>query len=59
MQEIGPAYAHALEVHAPALVAQFDAELAAREAGRVPEPELTTPRPDGPLSRLQPLEVIG
>jgi hypothetical protein len=59
MQVIGPAYAHALEVHAPGLVAQLDAELAARESGRDPEPELARPRPDGPLSGLQPLVIVG
>ncbi|HEX3219879.1 MAG TPA: DUF2652 domain-containing protein [Candidatus Limnocylindria bacterium] len=32
MAEIGPAYAHALELHGPQLVTQLDAELAAREA---------------------------
>ena len=52
MQQIGPAYAHALEVHAPQLVAQLDAELAAREAGRSPEPELIGPRPDGLFAGL-------
>jgi Protein of unknown function (DUF2652)/Polyketide cyclase / dehydrase and lipid transport len=52
MQEIGPAYAHALEVHAPALVAQLDAELAAREMGQGPEPELIGPKPDGVLAGL-------
>jgi hypothetical protein len=54
MREIGPAYVHALEVHAPGLVAQLDAELAAREAGRGPEPELPGPKPDGPLAGIQP-----
>ncbi len=58
MQVIGPAYAHALEVHAPGLVAQLDAELAAREAGRAPEPELVRPKPGGPLSGLQPLVIL-
>ena len=37
METIGPAYVHALEVHAPGLVAQLDAELTARDAG---EPEV-------------------
>jgi uncharacterized protein YndB with AHSA1/START domain len=52
MQEIGPAYAHALEVHAPGLVAQLDAELAAREVGQGPEPELIGPKADGVLAGL-------
>jgi hypothetical protein len=52
MQEIGPAYAHALEVHAPALVAQLALELEAREKGQGPEPELIGPKPDGVLAGL-------
>ena len=32
MEKIGPAYAHALEAQAPELIAQLDAELAARES---------------------------
>jgi hypothetical protein len=59
MQVIGPAYAHALEVHAPGLVAQLDAKLAAREADGGPEPELIRPKADGPLSGLQPLVIVG
>ena len=31
MEQIGPAYAHALEAQAPELIAQLDAALAARE----------------------------
>jgi hypothetical protein len=58
MQVIGPAYAQALEAQAPVLVAQLDAELAAREADRAPEPELMTPRPGGPLSGLEPLVIV-
>jgi hypothetical protein len=34
------------------MVAQLDAELAAREAGRSPEPELIGPTPDGLLAGL-------
>ena len=59
MQVIGPAYAQALQAQAPDLVAQLDAELAAREADRAPEPELMMPRPGGPLSGLQPLVIVG
>jgi uncharacterized protein YndB with AHSA1/START domain len=59
MQVIGPAYAQALEARAPDLVAQLDAELAAREADRAPEPELMTPKLGGPLSGLQPLVIVG
>jgi uncharacterized protein YndB with AHSA1/START domain len=59
MEHIGPAYGAALRSTIPSLIAQLDAELAAREAGRGPEPELTRPRPDGPLSRLEPLVIVG
>ena len=59
MKVIGPAYGHALEASCPSLVAQLDAALAAREANLAPEPELATPSPDGPLSGLQPLAVVG
>jgi hypothetical protein len=55
MQEIGPAYGHALRSGIPSLIAQLDAALAARDADRGPEPELARPRPDGPLAGLQPL----
>jgi hypothetical protein len=58
MEHIGPAYGGALRSAIPALVAQLEAELAAREAGRGPEPELAAPRPDGPLSRLLPPKVL-
>ena len=51
--------AQALESGIPSLVAQLDAELAAREADRGPEPELAAPRPDGPLSGLEPLVIVG
>jgi hypothetical protein len=56
MEVIGPAYAHALEVHAPGLVAQLDAELAARGT-EGPELELAGPRPDGPLAGLEPVST--
>jgi len=59
MKEIGPAYAQALQSGLPGLIAQLDAALAAREADRGPEPELARPRPDGPLSGLQPLVIVG
>jgi hypothetical protein len=59
MEHIGPAYGAALESAIPALVALLDAELAAREADRGPEPELVGPRPQGPLSGLQPLMIVG
>ena len=57
-KDIGAAYGQALRSSIPSLVAQLDAELAAREADRGPEPELAGPRPDGPLSGLGPLVMI-
>jgi hypothetical protein len=59
MEHIGPAYGAALESGIPTLVALLEAELAARDAGRGPEPELARPRPDGPLAGLQPLVIVG
>ena len=58
MDHIAPAYGQALLSGFPSLVAQLDAEIAARDADRGPEPELSAPRPDGPLNGLKPL-VIG
>ena len=49
----------ALRSGIPALIAQLETALADREAGRAPEPELTRPRPDGPLAGLQPLVIVG
>jgi hypothetical protein len=59
MEVIGPAYGEALRSGLPTLVAQLDAELAARETGDDTEPELPTPTEDGPLSGIQPLAFIG
>ncbi|MDR3545593.1 MAG: DUF2652 domain-containing protein [Candidatus Limnocylindrales bacterium] len=59
MEHIGPAYGDALRANISTLVVQLDAALAAREAGRGPEPELARPRPDGPLAGIQPLLMIG
>jgi uncharacterized protein YndB with AHSA1/START domain len=59
MEHIGPAYGGALESGIPTLVALLEAELAARDAGRGPEPELARPSPDGPLSGLRPLVIVG
>jgi hypothetical protein len=59
MAHIGPEYGAALQSGIPTLIALLDAELAAREAGRGPEPELAIPSPDGPLSSLQPLVIVG
>jgi len=59
MEHIGPAYGQALQSVLPVLLAQLDAELAARGADGGPEPELAAPRPGGPLSGLAPLEIVG
>jgi hypothetical protein len=59
MKEIGPANGQALRASIPSLIAQLDAELAARDANRSPEPELIMPRPGGLLSGLQPLVILG
>ena len=58
MKVIGPAYGAALESGVPSLLAQLDAELAARDADRGPEPELRVPSAAGPLSGLQPLVFV-
>jgi len=58
MKVIGPAYGAALQSGLPSLVAQLDAELAAREANQDPEPELAVPRPDGPLAGIGPLVMV-
>jgi hypothetical protein len=59
MKVIAPAYGQALESGVPTLIAELEAAMAARETGLDPEPELSVPRSDGPLSRLQPLQIIG
>jgi hypothetical protein len=59
MEHIRPAYGAALQSSFPSLIAQLDAEFAAREADRGPEPELTAPRPGGPLAGLEPLVMVG
>ena len=58
MEHIAPAYGQALRSGIPSLIAQLDAVLAARDADGGPEPELMRPRPDGPLSGLQPLAIL-
>ena len=58
MADIGPAYGKALRSGVPTLVAELEAELEARQADRGPEPELAPPRPDGPLSGIQPLRMV-
>ncbi len=59
LEHIGPAYGEALRSGIPSLVAQLDAALADRDADRGPEPELAVPRPDEPLTGLQPLVIVG
>jgi uncharacterized protein YndB with AHSA1/START domain len=56
MEVIGPAYGQALEANCPSLAAQLAAAFAAREAD-APEPELPMPKPEGPLSGLEPLVI--
>jgi hypothetical protein len=59
MKVIGPAYGQALESGIPSLIAQLHAEMAARDADRGPEPQLSTPKPDGILAGIQPLATAG
>jgi uncharacterized protein YndB with AHSA1/START domain len=59
MEHIAPAYGQALQSGFPSLIAQLDAEVAARDADRGPEPELAPPRPEGPLSGLKPVGIAG
>jgi hypothetical protein len=59
METIGPDYGQALRASIPSLIAQLDAELAAREADRGPEPELSRPKSDGVLAGLEPLVIVG
>jgi uncharacterized protein YndB with AHSA1/START domain len=58
-QHIADEYGQALRSSLPALVAQLEAELAARDGDRGPEPELSTPKPGGPLSGLEPIGIVG
>jgi uncharacterized protein YndB with AHSA1/START domain len=58
MEHIGPAYGAALQSGVPTLVALLDAEMAARDLDRGPEPDLAGPRSDGPLSGLPPLAIV-
>ncbi len=50
MEHIGPAYGAALEASLPGLVAQLEDRYQAGAAVAGPEPELSVPRPDGPLA---------
>ena len=59
MKHIAPAYGQALQSGIPSLIAQLDGRLAARDADRGPEPELPRLKPDGPLSGIQPLVIVG
>jgi len=58
MEQIGPAYSTALQSGVPMLVALLDAEMAARDLDRGPEPDLAVPRSDGPLSGIHPLVIV-
>lgn len=61
MAVIAPHYGEALRSGLPSLIAQLEAEQAAREVGggEGTEPDLPVPRDDGPLSGLQPLQIVG
>jgi uncharacterized protein YndB with AHSA1/START domain len=59
MEHIGRDYGAALQSRIPTLLAQLDEALAAREAGKAPEPELAVPKPGGVLSGIQPLVIVG
>jgi uncharacterized protein YndB with AHSA1/START domain len=59
IEHIGPAYEAALRSGIPTLIAQLDERLAAQDGGRGPEPDLAAPRPDGILSGIQPLVIVG
>ncbi len=52
MEHIGPAYGAALRSAIPSLVAQLESRYRMSAADAAPEPELATPRPDGPLAGL-------
>lgn len=56
--EAGDAYEAAFRSTIPTLIAQLEAELATRQVDRAPEPELAAPKPDGPLSGIQPLPNV-
>ena len=53
--QIGEAYGAALRSAVPRLVELLDEEVAARDANQGSEPELTSPKPDGPLAGIRPL----
>jgi Protein of unknown function (DUF2652)/Polyketide cyclase / dehydrase and lipid transport len=57
-EQIGTAYGAALRSAVPGLIAQLEAQLEARLADRGPEPELSAPSADGPLSGMQPPESV-
>ncbi|MGH2407941.1 MAG: DUF2652 domain-containing protein [Candidatus Limnocylindrales bacterium] len=59
MVPIGQHYGAALQSRIPTLIAQLDDAIAARDAGKAPEPELAKPKPHGILSGIQPLVIVG
>jgi len=59
MDQAAPMFEEALDESFRSLTGQIEAELASRIVGRMQEPELRTPRPDGPLSDLQPAGTDG
>jgi uncharacterized protein YndB with AHSA1/START domain len=58
MKEIGPPYADMLRASLQTLIAQIEAQHAAGEA-LAAEAELPAANPDGPLSGIQPLVIVG
>lgn len=59
LKEIGPPYAEMLRASQQTLIQQTEAQRSARAADRRAEPELTGPKPGGPLSGLQPPVIAG
>jgi hypothetical protein len=58
MKEIGPPYADMLRASLQTLIGQIEAQHAAGEA-LAAEAELPAANPDGPLSGIQPLVIVG
>ena len=59
MEVIGPAYGAALESGLPEPHRPARRRARGSRGGPRPEPELARPRPDGPLSGLEPLVIVG
>jgi hypothetical protein len=59
LKEMTPAFEGLFRESHINLIAQLDAELAARNADRGEEPELPMPKPDGLFSEMRPLIMVG